>query len=163
MRNILEKSPNGKDTLIFKLTNSPSIELTNSKILDEKDFNSRTYVFDLPRGATIILELERPSRALIYFSIFFVSLQIVDGMLTSIGMTRFGIHGEGNPFLRGLMSNYTPDHVLLVVKSIAVLIILALSYIARKISWIKDLIGTLSCIYLFAAIIPWVYVLTFYF
>lgn len=152
-----------KDTLILKLTNHPSIGLACSKILDQKEFSSKTFIFELPRGKTIILEIERPSRALIYFSIFFVSLQVADGMLTSIGMTRFGVHGEGNPFLRNLMHLHKPDHVLLVVKTIAVMIIIALTVIARKVSWIKDLIGTLSCIYLFAAIIPWVYILTFYF
>lgn len=151
-----------KDTLILN-TGNLSIELTNSRILEDKDFASNTYIFELPRGKTIILELQPPSRALIYFSIFFISLQVADGMLTSIGMTRFGVHGEGNPFLRNLMHKYHPDQVLLVVKSIAVAIILALTIIARRVHWIKDLIGTLSCIYIFAAIIPWVYVLTYYF
>lgn len=151
-----------KDTLILN-TRNLSVELTNSRILDDRDFNSKTYIFELPRGKTVILELQPPSRTLIYFSIFFVSLQVADGMLTSIGMTRFGVDGEGNPFLRWLMHDYHPDQVLLVVKSIAVLIIIGLTIIARKVSWVKDLIGTLSCIYLFAAIIPWVYVLSFYF
>lgn len=151
-----------KDTLILN-THNLSLKLTNSVILEDKDFKSNTFIFELPRGKTVILELERPSRALIYFSIFFISLQVADGMLTSIGMTRFGVSGEGNPLLRNLMHNYNYDQVLLVVKSIAVLIILGLTFIARQVPWIKDLIGTLSCVYLFAAIIPWVYVLTFYF
>lgn len=156
-----EKRKNN-DTVILN-THNLSLKLTNSAILEDKDFKSNTFIFELPRGRTVILELEKPSRALIYFSIFFISLQVADGMLTSIGMTRFGVHGEGNPFLRNLMHDYHPDKVLLVVKSFAVVIILILTYIAKKVSWVKDLIGTLSCIYLFAAIIPWVYVLTFYF
>ena len=72
-----------KDTLIFNLSNEPSFEITNSQILDDKDFKSNTYIFELPRNKTIILEIEKPSRELIYFAIFFVSLQIADGMLTS--------------------------------------------------------------------------------
>ena len=152
-----------KDTLIFTLSNEPSFEVTNSQILDDRDFKKNTYIFTLPRDKTIILEIEKPSRELIYFAIFFVSLQIADGMLTSIGVARFGISGEGNPFLKDLMLKYGPDKALFMVKAAAIFIIAGLTALAKRAPFVKDVIGTLSCVYLFAAIIPWVYIITHYF
>ena len=152
-----------KDTLIFNLSNEPSLEITNSQILDDRDFKSNTYIFNLPRDKTIILEIEKPSRELIYFALFFVSLQIADGMLTSIGVARFGISGEGNPFLKNLMLEHGPDKALFIVKACAIFIIAGLTALAKRAPFVKDIIGTLSCIYLFAAIIPWVYIITHYF
>ena len=163
MEEMIENQQDHKDTLIFTLSNEPSFEITNSQILDDRDFRSKTYIFELPRNKTVILEIERPSRELIYFALFFVSLQIADGMLTSIGVARFGITGEGNPFLKNLMLKYGPDRALFMVKAAAIFIIAGLTALAKRAPFVKDIIGTLSCIYLFAAIVPWVYILTHYF
>jgi len=163
MSEITEKEPDYKDTLIFKLTNEPSFEITNSQILDDRDFKTNTYIFTLPRDKTIILEIEKPSRELFYFALFFVSLQVADGMLTSIGVARFGIQGEGNPFLKNLMLEHGADKALFMVKAAAIFIIAGLTALAKRAPFVKDIIGTLSCIYLFAAIIPWVYIITHYF
>lgn len=156
------------DTLILSITKNPHIALTNSAILEdleEPSLEKKTIRFDIEvtRNATIIIEVEPPSRALIYFAIFFVSLQILDGMLTSIGMARFGVHSEGNPLLKDLMIRFTPDQALVAVKTLAVLMVVTLTVVAKRISWIRDIIGLLSCIYLFAAIIPWVYIITHHF
>jgi hypothetical protein len=153
-----------RDTLICSLTREPHLTVTRNSLIVEQ-LGKNTYLFnvDLPRGKTVIIEVEPPSRALIYFAIFLASLQIMDGMLTSIGMARFGINNEGNPFLRTLMMHMDPDKALVVVKTAAVLLVVSLSVVARHLSWVRDLIGVLSCVYLFAAIIPWVYVITYHF
>ena len=62
MEEKIENQQDHKDTLIFTLSNEPSFEITNSQILDDRDFRSKTYIFELPRNKTVILEIERPSR-----------------------------------------------------------------------------------------------------
>jgi hypothetical protein len=155
------------DTLVLSITQNPHIALTNSTILEDIEEpcpGRKTLRFDIEvRNATIVIELEPPSRALIYFAIFLVSLQILDGMLTSIGMARFGIHSEGNPLLKNLMIRFSPDQALVAVKTLAVLMVVTLSVVANRMKWVRDIIGVLSCIYLFAAIIPWIYIITHYF
>jgi len=149
------------DTLIFSITDNPHIGLTNNSKVKKR---SDTYRWDIDvRKASVIIEIQQPSRALIYFAIFLGSLQIFDGMLTSIGMARFGTKGEGNPFLRSIMEETTPDKALVIAKVGAILLVVALTVLAKRLPWIRDVIGVLSCIYLFAAIIPWVYIITYYF
>ena len=113
----------------------------------------------LPRDAALVFELEPPSREVIYFGIFLGSLQVLDGLLTSEGLKRFGIEAEGNPLLRGLMQHVTPDQALFLVKSFAVLVVIGLTLLAKRAKFVKDVIGVLSCIYLCTAIIPWLYIL----
>ncbi len=113
----------------------------------------------LPRGKTVILELPQPSREVFYFGAFLASLQIVDGILTSIGIRKFGISGEGNPILRMAMSVFTPDQAIVLGKLLAILIVVGLTIAAKRTRFIRDMIGFLSCFYLVAAIIPWLYCL----
>ncbi len=167
-------------TLIINISNTPSVKVVD----DENDFvrgsavgnRKKTIQLDsseLSRGgrrkalitvhvtrkATVVLELEQPSRDFIYLGIFFASLQVLDGLLTSVGVSRFGPQKEANPVLRRLMEHFSPDQTLFLVKAGAIFVIVYLTILARKIKWVKDLIGVLSCIYLFAAILPWVYIL----
>jgi hypothetical protein len=167
-------------TLIVNISNSPSVRVVD----DESDAISRSAVGNrkktiqldstkLPqsgrrkavvtvhvtRKATVILELEQPSRDFIYLGLFFASLQVLDGVLTSVGVARYGIQKEANPVLRRLMEHFSPEQTLFLVKAGAIFVIVYLTVLARKIKWVKDLIGVLSCIYLFAAILPWIYIL----
>ena len=116
-------------------------------------------VIPLPRKAAVIIEIESPSRDFLFLGVFLASLQIFDAVFTSIGLSRFGLHAEGNPLLRRLMIEYGPDQALIMVKLFAIMVVVGLTVLAKKLSWVKDLIGVLSCVYLFAAIIPWLYLL----
>jgi uncharacterized membrane protein len=87
--------------------------------------------------------------------------QVFDGVLTSVGISRYGTAFEGNPIIRVLMEEFGHVAALGVVKSIAVLIVVALTYFAGKLPWVKKAMGAVTCIYLFAAIIPWTYILFF--
>ena len=120
-----------------------------------------TISISLPKDAAVVFELEPPSRDVIYFGVFLASLQVLDGVLTSEGMDRYGTRAEGNPMLRNLMDTLTPDQALFLVKGFAILIVICLTIMAKRSKVVQDLIGALSCIYLFTAIIPWVYVLWF--
>ena len=90
---------------------------------------------------------------------FLAALQAVDGVLTSIGVTRFGTSIEGNPMLRQLMENFGHIPTLAILKLIAIIIVLSLTYLAQRRPWVHNAIGALTCVYLVAAIIPWTYIL----
>ncbi len=88
-----------------------------------------------------------------------IVLQALDGILTSMGVSRYGVNAEGNPLLRALMSEFGNVPTLGMVKITAILFILALSYYAKRLPWIHNAMGAISCVYLFAAVLPWTYVL----
>ena len=86
-------------------------------------------------------------------------LQALDGLLTSVGVSRFGVAVEGNPFIRALMQQFGHITALSVIKTLAVLVIVALVILSRRMPWVNHALGAISCLYLFSAIIPWTYFL----
>lgn len=90
---------------------------------------------------------------------FLAALQAVDGVLTSIGVTRFGTSIEGNPMLRQLMEHFGHIPTLAILKLIAIIIVLSLTYLAQRRPWVHNAMGALTCVYLVAAILPWTYIL----
>ena len=46
-----------------------------------------------------------------------------------------------------------------IVKFVAILVVINLAFFARKLPWINNAMGAISAIYLFAAIVPWTYIL----
>jgi hypothetical protein len=89
------------------------------------------------------------------------TFQAADGILTSLGISRFGIAMEGNPLLRQLMVEFGHIPTLAVVKILAILLIIGLVIAARQFSWIRFALGGLTCFYMCAAILPWTYLLFF--
>ena len=104
-------------------------------------------------------EASLPCHKTLMLGIFLILLQAADGILTSVGVARYGVSIEGNPFLRTLMESYGHIPTLAVVKFLAVLIVLHLMQLAAELPWVKSAMGAVSCIYVCAAIIPWLYVL----
>ena len=141
------------------------LSLSASDLLSKNKRNRRTQrskkslSFSLPKDAAVVFEVEPPSRDVYYFGLFLISLQIMDGVLTSKGMLRYGTFAEGNPFLRQLMESFTPAQTLFMVKAFAIMAVVMITLIARRSHVVRDMIGVLSCIYLFVAILPWAYLL----
>lgn len=100
-----------------------------------------------------------PAANVLLIGSFLALLQLVDGLFTSMGVERFGIAVEGNPLLRHLMAEFGHIPTLASLKILAVLVIVALTLFARQLPWIKNALGAVSCVYLFAAIMPWTYIL----
>lgn len=94
-----------------------------------------------------------------FLGAFLIFLQCADGVLTSLGISRFGLAAEGNPILRHLMAQFGHIPTLAILKLFAVMIIIGLVRTARRLPWISGAIGAVSCIYIFAAIVPWTYIL----
>ena len=89
-----------------------------------------------------------------------VLLQILDGLLTYAGLSLLGIHMEGNVFLRELMHAYGTAIPLVIVKILAILIVLRLTFFAHNRRWIRPLIFSLIVIYFVLAVAPWTYLIS---
>lgn len=86
-------------------------------------------------------------------------LQAADGVLTYLGILRFGTIAEGNPILRGLIVEIGAFPALLLVKLIAILAVIALVSLSRNVIWIKPALAGISLFYTTLAIIPWTWIL----
>lgn len=101
-------------------------------------------------------------RKTMFVAVLLIFLQALDGILTSVGVSRFGIAAEGNPILRHLMLEFGHLPILGAVKFLAILFIIGLSYYAQRLVWVHRAMGAISCIYIFTAILPWTYILFFH-
>ena len=88
-------------------------------------------------------------------------MQALDGILTTIGVSRFGLEVEANPLIRGLMESYGEIFALALVKSLSIVAICVLVFLAHRVSWISKAMGYVAALYLFVAILPWTYLLFF--
>ena len=84
----------------------------------------------------------------------FLLTQILDGVLTYVGVSIFGIAAEGNPLLAYLMATYGEAFALAAAKTVAALCGVALYVLA-----VDGLLAALTLIYVDAAIVPWTLVL----
>jgi hypothetical protein len=84
----------------------------------------------------------------------FLLTQILDGILTYVGVSIFGIAAEGNPILAYLMTSYGEAFALAGAKLVAALCGVALYLLA-----VDRLLAALTLVYVGAAIIPWTLVL----
>ena len=82
-------------------------------------------------------------------------LQILDGIMTGIGVARLGVSAEGNFVLRYLMENIGYIPTLLIAKIAAILIIITLCSMSTRVSWIPKALKVLIAVYLGAAVLPW--------
>lgn len=84
----------------------------------------------------------------------FLLTQILDGILTYMGVSIFGVAAEGNPILAWLMTSYGQEVALLGAKIVAALCGVALYALA-----VDRLLAALTLIYIGAALVPWTIVL----
>lgn len=87
-------------------------------------------------------------------------LQIFDGFLTWIGITRYGIGFEGNPFLQSLMFNFGAEPTLVGTKLFAITAIMFVCVFSRNAKWVKSGLIVTNLIYLTLAVIPWIVTLS---
>ena len=155
----VEAARAGRRTFVVNLGATKVMQALDSEESKARRRRKATVMIPLPRKAALVLEIESPSRDFIYFGLFLASLQVADGILTASGVARYGTQAEGNWILRMLMESFSPHSALIATKVAAICVVIGLTVVAKRMRWIKDLIGVLSCIYLTAAIIPWVQVL----
>lgn len=95
------------------------------------------------------------NREILCLGVVLAVLQIMDGVLTAIGVYHFGIGAEANLFIRWCMEQFGPNTALVALKSVALLVIVALCVMARSVGWLRPAMKTVILVYLVAAIIPW--------
>lgn len=98
-------------------------------------------------------------RDIIVLGIFLAILQILDGVLTGIGMAQYGTSMEGNALLRSLMTAIGYIPALLLVKGTSIGLIALLCHQTTKISWLKPALYGVMTIYIIGAVVPWTYIL----
>ena len=84
----------------------------------------------------------------------FLLTQILDGVLTYVGVSIFGLAAEGNPILAWMMSAYGELVALTSAKIVAALCGVALYLLA--VDW---LLAMLTVVYVGLALVPWTLVL----
>ncbi len=87
-------------------------------------------------------------------------LQIFDGFLTWIGISRYGIGFEGNPFLQSLMLSFGAESALVGTKLFAITAIVFVCIFSRNAKWVKSGLIMTNAIYLLLAVIPWIVTLS---
>lgn len=92
-------------------------------------------------------------------SVALITLQILDGVFTGMGIQRFGIESEGNPLLRELMLNVGPYTALAIAKLFAISCILTMAILVEKVRWVPHALMATCGIYLVFAVLPWSYYL----
>ena len=98
-------------------------------------------------------------RDIVFLGSLMVLLQLLDGVFTGIGIWHFGTGMEGNYLLRSLMELVGFLPALILVKGASIALTGVLCVQASKLSWVRSAFIGVIGIYLFAAILPWTYIL----
>lgn len=101
------------------------------------------------------ISISLPQKEVIVLGLILIALQILDGILTNIGMNLFGTQMEGNSLLRGIMENYGAVTALVISKSLAILTIISLVYLSNQVKWIRHALKGVIAVYFTFAIAPW--------
>ena len=83
-----------------------------------------------------------------------VMLQVADGVLTYIGVTK-KVASEGNPILAYFMHEYGVLETLLVAKVLAIFIVIILTRLAMHNAAVRQGLIFIAVIYTSLAILPW--------
>ncbi len=86
--------------------------------------------------------------------------QLLDGLLTFVGLNIMGVHMEGNAFLRELMHAYGTLPTLFTVKCLAIVAVFLLAFHAHRRRWIRPLMLMLIAVYFMLAVLPWSYLIS---
>jgi uncharacterized membrane protein len=99
------------------------------------------------------------TREVVILGVVLCVLQILDGLLTAVGVGHFGTGAEGNALLRSLMEQVGSVPALIIVKSVAISIVVVLCSLTPRVKWLPLAMKGMIAIYLCAAIIPWTYII----
>lgn len=124
--------------------------------------NLTTSILSAPVSKTGILASLPSKRVIILASILGV-LQILDGVLTGIGVANLGTQAEGNILLRTLMEVVGFIPALIIFKSAAIGIVGALANLSKTIKWVAPAFVVMIGIYFTAAVLPWTAILLLHF
>ena len=127
----------------------------------EATFESAPTLHERPAVSLTLVHggLTRSQREVLILGIILSLAQVLDGILTGIGMATYGTSMEGNALLRSLMHSIGYLPALLIVKSASIGVIAFLCAQALRVSWLKLAMRAVIAIYIVFAIVPWTYIL----
>ena len=130
--------------------------------IEEGETDQITYSGKRQRRKTVLLKVGQRSisKKALQLGLILALCQILDGLLTYIGLSLMGVRMEGNSILRTLMHSYGNAPVLFFSKFIAITMIVALTLESHRRRWIRWIIVLLIIIYLGLAVIPWTYLIS---
>ena len=96
---------------------------------------------------------------IIFLGITLMCLQVLDGLLTGVGVFNFGVGIEANILIRNLMIEWGYVTALCVVKLSSIVIIAILCKLALSVHWVASALKGVIMLYLVAAIVPWAMIL----
>lgn len=121
-----------------------------------------SYRGERQRRETVLLKIGRHSisRRAFQLGAFLAVCQLLDGVLTWVGLNLFGLKIEGNSFLKLLMEAYGSFPVLFITKLVALVLVGFLTVYSHRRRWFRPVIALLCLIYLALAVIPWVFIIS---
>lgn len=99
--------------------------------------------------------VRRTDAGIITLSFILIVLQVLDGVLTAIGVSHFGPGIEANLLIRNLMHSIGYIPALLCVKGLGIAVVVTLCMIGSTVRWLNVALKAVIGIYICAAIIPW--------
>ena len=99
------------------------------------------------------------ARHTLYLALVLSVVQAFDGLLTSLGMVRFGPSMEANPLIRILIEEYGHIAALGITKILGIIVVITIALHANYLRWLDNAFRGIMLFYLFRAILPWTYVL----
>lgn len=96
-----------------------------------------------------------PSKEIIVLGFTLGILQVLDALMTGVGVAHFGSGIEANLLLRYLIDHLGYIPALAIVKTFAIIVVVALCSLATIVPWVTKALKAVIAIYLVAAIIPW--------
>lgn len=94
-----------------------------------------------------------------FYYVIHAGLQILDGLLTIAGITKFGgTHVEGNPLLRELMETVGTTNAVILAKMFAILVIITICQKEQSKLLFKAALLPINLLYTISAIF-WLYAL----
>ena len=104
--------------------------------------------------------LLRLPRVVDNLALLLIVCQLLDGIATAAGMHRFGISLEGNFILRETMKLIGVIPTLLLAKGAAIGMTIGLRQMGSQVVWVGQALLLLCLVYISAALIPWLMILT---
>lgn len=114
------------------------------------------------RRPTILIQIGKQSLSKKAFIIgtALALCQLLDGLLTYIGLSLLGIHMEGNGFMRSLMYYYGMAPALFFVKLFAMAIAIGLALHSHNRRWMRPVLIGIVAFYLILAVVPWTIIIS---
>ena len=100
-----------------------------------------------------------PSQQVLKLGLVLAALQIVDGILTGVGVHLFGTSIELNALLRLFMDSFGPVAALVITKTFALMAVATLCIFSRQVSWLPHALKAVIGVYVCLAVVPWTYLL----